>query len=497
MRHETRPFRSIAARLSLTTTALVASVLVAVVAVWTTSQQRAIRDATQHEASSIATSLAAAWANELIDENWSQIRTMLSVVIEQSPDIVYVFVTDRRQHDRVIAAVPAEQIDRFVPDLVPLGTTDAANADTEDARELETHLLRDVTFEGETRARRGDRIVEVAADIRAFEGTESFGVLRVGISTARIERVLADTAKDVVLIAAGFLVLGLLGSLFVAQRIASPVRSLERSASRMAEGDLAHRANVQRTDEIGALAATFNDMAGTLEASFGRLEATLTSFERFVPRKFLGVVAPDGIEKIRVGERATRTITILFSDIRGYTSLSEAMSAEQMFELLNDYLARMGNEIDPRGGFIDKYIGDAIMALFDEEHTDEALLACLAMRRSLAEWNVERKARGEPPIDTGIGLHRGEVIMGTVGYRSRIDSTVIGDAVNLASRIEGMTKNYGCAILVTDEVKDALLHPERFKITLVDAAVKVKGKDIAVALYSVEEPANVPRPELG
>ena len=280
--------------------------------------------------------------------------------------------------------------------------------------------------------------------------------------------------------------LGIVGGVLVARRISTPVRSLERSASRMAGGDLTHRADVQRTDEIGALAGTFNHMAGTLEESFGKLEATLVSFERFVPRKFLSVVAPEGIEHIRVGERATRTITILFSDIRGYTSLSEQTTAEEMFELLNDYHARMGAEIDARGGFIDKYIGDAIMALFDDEHPDDALLAALAMRESLAAWNVERVARGQPRVDTGIGLHRGEVIMGTVGYKSRIDSTVIGDAVNLASRVEGLTKNYDCAVLVTEDIVSALRDRSRFALRVVDEAAKVKGKDLAVRLYAVD-----------
>jgi adenylate cyclase len=322
--------------------------------------------------------------------------------------------------------------------------------------------------------------------VRAFTRTQSFGVLRVGLSMRRLDRALETVVRDVTFIALVLFGLGIVGGIVVARRIATPVRSLEQSASRMAGGDLTHRADVRRTDEIGALAGTFNRMAGTLEASFGKLEATLVSFERFVPSKFLRVVAPEGMEHIRVGERATRTITILFSDIRGYTSLSEQTTAEEMFELLNDYLARMGAEIDARGGFIDKYIGDAIMALFDDEYPDDALVACLGMRQSLEQWNVERAARGQPRVDTGIGLHRGEVIMGTVGYKSRIDSTVIGDAVNLASRVEGLTKNYDCAVLITEDVVVALRDKDRFVLRLVDAAAKVKGKDVPVRLYAVE-----------
>jgi class 3 adenylate cyclase len=232
-------------------------------------------------------------------------------------------------------------------------------------------------------------------------------------------------------------------------------------------------------------------MADVLERSFARLRGTVAAFERFVPRKFLAVIAPTGIENIQVGSRQERVMTILFCDIRGYTSLSEASTAEQMFDLLNEYLAEMGTAIEENGGFIDKYIGDAIMALFDDSHTDRSIDAALAMRRRLADFNLRRREAGLRPVDIGIGIHRGSCIMGTVGFQSRIDSTVIGDAVNLASRVEGLTKQYQADVLVTGAVREGLEHPEHYALRLVDGAARAKGKDLTFQLYAVDDRVSV------
>jgi class 3 adenylate cyclase len=272
----------------------------------------------------------------------------------------------------------------------------------------------------------------------------------------------------------------------VARQFTAPVRALEQAVARMASGDLAHRSSATAANEIGALGAAVNRMAGALEKSFTRLRGTLAPFERFVPRKFLHVIAPEGIENIQVGVRADRTITILFSDIRGYTSLSETSTPEQMFHLLNEYLPEMGAVIDENGGFIDKYIGDAIMALFDDDETDGALRAAIAMRVRLASLNERRVARGEKPFEIGIGLHRGAVIMGTVGFSSKIESTVIGDAVNCASRVEGLTKQYGVHVLATGAVIEALANRSAFRLRVVDEAAKIRGKDEPVRLYTTD-----------
>jgi class 3 adenylate cyclase len=151
----------------------------------------------------------------------------------------------------------------------------------------------------------------------------------------------------------------------------------------------------------------------------------------------------------------------------------------------------MGGAIEAHGGFIDKYIGDAIMALFDESHTDGAIDAALAMRRRLADFNLRRAERGLRPIDVGIGIHRGRCIMGTVGFSSRIDSTVIGDAVNLASRVEGLTKQYDADVLVTGAVVDGLEHPRAYALRIVEKEARAKGKDVTFVLWAVDDRTSV------
>jgi class 3 adenylate cyclase/HAMP domain-containing protein len=479
-----RPRFSIGLRMALGTVALLAAVLTTLAVSWVTSESRLVRRLQRNEAASFAVAMAGAWSNELIDGNWNQIRGQFRAVARESDEFVYLLVTDERRDGRIVASFPEDLIGRYVPDVVPLEVSTRARSTEEGPRLSETFLLRDVEHAGTRRGLRGERIIDVAADI-VFEHRR-VGVLRVGISLRAMAAARRRVLRNAGIVGVLALLAGMLGAFALSRQITRPIRELEESAARMASGDLAHRSSIARPDEVGLLAGAFNRMADALDRSFHRLRGTLRSFERFVPRKFLGVIAPDGIEKIQVGNHATRTITILFSDIRGYTSISESSSAIEMFELLNEYLGEMGEAIDAHGGFIDKYIGDAIMALFDDPNPDGALRAALAMRARLEAFNARRVQAGKAPIDIGIGLHRGEVVMGAVGFAARIDSTVIGDAVNLASRVEGLTKQYGAAILVTDGVKRALRDPSAFELRVVDEAAKVKGKDEAVVLYALE-----------
>jgi len=479
-----RPRFSIGLRMMLGTVGLVAGVLATLAISWVASESRLVRRLQRNEAESFAVAMSGAWSNELIDGNWNQIRGQFRDVARESGELVYLLVTDERRGGRIVAAFPEDLIGHHVPDVVPREVTERARSTEEGPRLSETFLLRDVEHAGARRGLRGERVIDVAADI-VFE-RRRVGVLRVGISLRALAAARQRVLREAGLVGVLALLVGILGAFVLARQITGPIRELEESAARMAAGDLTHRSAIARTDEVGLLARAFNRMADALDRSFHRLRGTLRSFERFVPRKFLGVIAPEGIEKIQVGNHATRTITILFSDIRGYTSISESSTAIEMFELLNEYLGEMGEAIDAHGGFIDKYIGDAIMALFDDEHADGALRASLAMRERLVAFNARRVAAGKMPIDIGIGLHRGEVVMGAVGFSARIDSTVIGDAVNLASRVEGLTKQYGVDILVTDAVKRALQEPGAFRLRMLDAAAKVKGKDEAVVLHALD-----------
>ncbi|MCC3439233.1 response regulator, partial [Microcoleus sp. PH2017_05_CCC_O_A] len=159
-------------------------------------------------------------------------------------------------------------------------------------------------------------------------------------------------------------------------------------------------------------------------------------FHLFVPEQLLERIAPQGIESIQLGNVTEEELTILFCDIRGFTAIAESQEARETFEWLNAFFTKMNDCITSHGGFIDKYLGDAIMAVFDQPHSHaiNAIEAAVAMQESLHEFNVERhKYNLEYPVNIGTGINTGIGMIGTLGSDRRMDSTVIGDVVNTAS----------------------------------------------------------------
>jgi class 3 adenylate cyclase/HAMP domain-containing protein len=468
---------SLGTRLIVATGLLVVAIVGAMVVVWATSARELVQDATRRRAIAFTRLVSSAYQDEFDDEDWTQIDDNLALAIKNDDAFAYAFMFDARRHDAIVATTMNDLRGAYVPDVV---RTDLARAADGAA---ETYLLRDVDFEGQRRGTRGDRIIDVVLPIVLSSGRK-IGRLEIGVSLARAAAAERAAVEKALAVGAAALAVGLIGAFFLGRGVARRVQRLKESAEKIAEGDLDHRARVDDPpDEVAALADAFNRMSTALKGSFGRLEKTLESFLRFVPKEFLGVIAHQGIENIEVGTGEARTVSILFSDIRGYTTLSERLSPAEVFHDLNEYLAAMGVAIDKEGGFVDKYIGDAIMAIFDDESTDAVLRAALGMRRELGALNARRAAEGKPPIENGVGIHRGAVVMGTVGTANRINCTVIGDAVNLASRV------------VTDTVVAAIGDRSLFSLDLADAAASVKGKNTQVTLYSLVPPRPVAAPD--
>ena len=217
----------------------------------------------------------------------------------------------------------------------------------------------------------------------------------------------------------------------------------------------------------------------SLDAELEIAEAT----SRFVPNEFLAFLGCDSIVDVKLGEAVELEMSVLFSDIRDFTTLSEQMTPTENFKFINSYLSRMEPLIVENQGFIDKYIGDAIMALFSEG-ADDAVKAGIAMLQTLAEYNQSRASLGYVPVQIGVGINTGSLILGIVGGKSRMDGTVISDAVNLASRIESLTKNYGVSLLITQQTFDRLTNPGDYAIRVIDK-VQVKGKSEWVTVYEV------------
>jgi two-component system sensor histidine kinase ChiS len=176
-------------------------------------------------------------------------------------------------------------------------------------------------------------------------------------------------------------------------------------------------------------------------------------FRLFVPEQYLNRIAPQGVESIQLGNSREEEITVLFCDIRGFTAIVEGQYIRETFEWLNAFFSQMSQAITAHHGFVDKFLGDAILAVFDrvEDHAEDALNAAVAMLQNLNNFNQFRVQYNlQKPIQVGMGIHTGLGLIGTIGSDQRMDSTVIGDVVNTAARLEELTKLYGCSILVSE-----------------------------------------------
>lgn len=236
---------------------------------------------------------------------------------------------------------------------------------------------------------------------------------------------------------------------------------------------------VRTGDELEDLATGFNDMVDGLEER-DKLKSTFGKYmtDAVVDHLMAG--------KVQLGGE-TLTATILFSDIRGFTAISEKMDAKQLVGLLNEYFTEMVDVVMREDGVVDKYIGDAIMAVFGApvakpDSAISAVRAAVGMRHALVELNKKLAARGEKQIETGIGIHTGEVVAGNIGSEKRMEYTVIGDTVNLASRLESATKELGVAILIGQDTYE--LVKDHFELRPVKE-ITVKGREQPVMTYEV------------
>lgn len=202
---------------------------------------------------------------------------------------------------------------------------------------------------------------------------------------------------------------------------------------------------------------------------------------RFVPFEFLHYIGRESIVDVHLGDQSQQEVTVLFCDIRDYTTLAEDMSPEDNFKLINSFVGKMGPIIKQNKGFVNQFIGDAIMAIFPKNIVF-GLRAAIQMQIKLSEYNKERIDKGRIPYHIGIGLHTGPLIMGIIGYKDRTDTTTIADTVNIASRMEGLTKYYGVQILISQDSYSKLAKHEAFHFRYL-GEVLVKGKFRPVKIY--------------
>jgi len=281
------------------------------------------------------------------------------------------------------------------------------------------------------------------------------------------------------LIAGIIILIALLFVYFFAKTISEPIRELKLAADKIKGGDYQTRLTPRTGDEVGALTQAFNDMAVGLEER-EKLKGALGKF-----------VNPEIAEKAMKGEiklgGERKIATIFFSDIRSFTAISEKLEPEEVVEFLNEYMTIMVRIISEHHGIVDKFIGDAIMAVWgvpESKGNDalNAINATIEMRRALLEFNKGRGSAKKPIIKIGCGLNTGPVLAGQIGSEDRLDYTVIGDAVNLASRIESLNKPFGTDILISQDTYNIV--KGEFDCEPMQK-IKVKGKSQPQQIYAV------------
>lgn len=264
---------------------------------------------------------------------------------------------------------------------------------------------------------------------------------------------LRSLQRRIAAIGAAALTGALLVGIALAGGITSPVKALVAGMREVLAGNLRYRSRIEREDEIGFLARSFNEMVSGLEER----ERIKDTFGRFVSREVADAVLGGHVPL--AGER--REVSILFQDIRGFTAISERLDPATLLRVLNRFFTQAVAAVEAEGGVVKQFTGDGVMALFGvpnavPDHAERAVRAALGIVRRLETLNAELAAQNLPTLAIGAGIHMGEVVAGLIGPDERVEYGVVGEAVNLASRIESMTKELAAVVLVSQEIADRL-----------------------------------------
>ena len=245
-----------------------------------------------------------------------------------------------------------------------------------------------------------------------------------------------------------------------------------------------------RSDELGNLAKVITETVlavknheQALIKTNQHLEHLLQAYSRFVPQELLDFLQKESVIDLQLGDYVSKEMAILFSDIRGFTTLAETMTPQENFNFINAYLGYVSPEIAHHHGLIMKYMGDGLMAVFPNG-VDDALQACIAQAQRLRDYNHQRQTSGHAPISVGMGIHVGRMMVGIVGESHRMQGDALSDNVNLTARLEGLTKYYGVQLLVSEDVLHKLTDCDRYSVRLIDRA-SVKGRHTPITVYEV------------
>ena len=321
------------------------------------------------------------------------------------------------------------------------------------------------------------RVIDFAVPL-VYSGVP-VGALYLGFSEEAITAALASARNQALVITLVMVLAGLGGAVGLAALLSRPIFRLVQATGAIAAGNFNITLPVASRDELGMLTDSFNRMARSLREK----EMIKRAFTRYVAREVVEEILKNPENMALTGER--REVTVLFCDVRGFTPLSERLSPEEVVLLLNDFYNLMIETTFKHDGTLDKFLGDAVMAVFGAplahpDHSARAIRTALAMQEGIVGLNERRARDGKEPIAVGIGVSAGEAVAGTVGTEDRMEYTVIGDSVNLAARLESNAKPG--QILISHRTYERVRD-------LVDARplgrIRVKGKEEEVEVYEV------------
>ncbi|MBI3756166.1 MAG: HAMP domain-containing protein [Deltaproteobacteria bacterium] len=325
--------------------------------------------------------------------------------------------------------------------------------------------------------RGSDTIYDIAVPITSREG--KLGEAHIGFSQMVVDEVIRDVRQKILYLAVGALFLGGLGALGLSSVLVKPIKLLAKGVKSIGDGNFHQRIDIKRRDEIGELTDAFNDMAKGLEER----EFIKDTFKKFVHTDIVDDLLKNP-DKIKVGGERKK-VTVVFTDVRGFTTLSEKIPPEEVVAMLNEYFTNNLKVVNSFGGVLDKFIGDAMMITFGvpfeaKDDTLRAVKTGIFMRKAVRDLNIQRMKLGKFPIQMGIGINTGYVIAGNVGSEDRMEYTVLGDVVNIAARVEGLSREM--EVIVTEntynEIKDKVIAIEKGEVAL-------KGKTVPVKVYEI------------
>ena len=443
-------------KLSLIVTVLLTLTVILVSAMLLRQQQKTLTAEMVKRGLTIAQNLAASAKQSLVSDDDLTLNLLVKDAMKD-PDVAYVAITDEKgkalAHSDV--GLVGHRLERAAP-LAPLGN------------ELLVQTY-EVAGTGE--------LIDFSLPL-TFRNVR-VGALYLGFSQRSIAAALARARNNAILISVAMVLLGIGGAVTLASFLSRPISQLMEGTRPIADGNFSITLHVPSRDEIGALTHSFNEMAASLREK----DAIKRAFTRYVAREVVTEILKDPDKIVLTGER--RDVTVLFCDVRGFTSISERLPPEEVVAMLNAFYTLMIDTTFKYDGTLDKFLGDGVMAVFGApiyhgDHSLRAVRTALAMQAGMRELSARRVAEGKAPLTIGIGINAGDAVAGSVGTEARMEYTVVGDSVNLAARLESAAKPGQILIAgatyarVRDAVQARALGP-----------MKVKGKEEEIDVYAV------------